>query len=176
MNRHPGNEQAEWMLKHKKIVIDALEDLKAVNIVSLDVTGPHRRHGFPGDRQRYFQPAREVVGRQRLHAGQKQGTATPRGGGRTGEWVLVDFGDVVVHVMLPATRDFYDLERLWAPTRPPDADQHHGSGHKMPAWVTRAVEDYCRRLPRELKLQWRRFPWPGDPDARPEQLRSGRAN
>ncbi|MCB1698307.1 MAG: 23S rRNA (pseudouridine(1915)-N(3))-methyltransferase RlmH [Halioglobus sp.] len=45
-------------------------------------------------------------------------------------------------------------------------------GTKMPAWVTQAVEDYCRRLPRELKLQWREIPLARRVQgASPEQLR-----
>jgi ribosome-associated protein len=34
-------------------------------------------------------------------------------GGASNDWVLVDLGEIVVHVMMPATRTFYDLERFW---------------------------------------------------------------
>jgi ribosome-associated protein len=43
-------------------------------------------------------------------AGERPGRAEGRAGGR---WVLIDFGDVVVHIFAPFERDYYDLERLW---------------------------------------------------------------
>ena len=103
----------------KKIVIDALEDLKAVNVVTLDVTDLTDVMDFliiaSGTSSRHVKSLADNVCMEA-----KKRDLRPLGveGEDAGEWVLVDFGDVVVHVMLPATRDFYDLERLWVNTDP----------------------------------------------------------
>ena len=99
----------------KDLVVDALEELKAVNPVTLDVTGLTDVMDFlviaSGTSNRHVKSLADNVCMQA-----KKNGIRPLGveGESTGDWVLVDFGDVVVHVMLPAVRDFYDLERLWA--------------------------------------------------------------
>lgn len=104
----------------KKIVVDALENLKAVNVVTLDVTDLTDVMDYlviaSGTSSRHVKSLADNVC---LEA--KRQELRPLGveGEDAGEWVLVDFGDVVVHVMLPATRDFYDLERLWVNTETP---------------------------------------------------------
>ena len=104
----------------KELIVDALDDLKAVNTVTLDVTGLTDVMDYlvisSGTSNRHVKSLASNVSME----AKKQGMR-PIGveGDDAGEWVLVDFGDVVVHVMLPATRDFYDLERLWTSPEPP---------------------------------------------------------
>lgn len=96
-------------------VFEALDDLKAQNVVSLDVssnssftdvmvitTGTSRRH------------VSAIVDAVVLNA--KRGGLTVLGveGEKTAEWVLIDLGDIVINVMQRAARDFYALERFWA--------------------------------------------------------------
>jgi ribosome-associated protein len=98
----------------RKLIVEALDDLKAVNTVTLDVSDITDVMDYlvvaSGTSNRHVKSLASNV----CMEAKKQGMR-PIGveGEDAGEWVLVDFGDVVVHVMLPATRDFYDLERLW---------------------------------------------------------------
>ena len=98
----------------KKLVIVALEDLKAKDIKVLDVRGLSNVTDLmivaSGTSDRQVKAiARHVVEKA------KQKDLPPLGveGEQAGEWALVDLGDAVVHIMLPQTRDFYNLEKLW---------------------------------------------------------------
>lgn len=107
----------------KALVVDALDDLKAVNTVALDVTALTDVMDYlvvtSGTSNRHVKSLADNVCLEAKKQGQR---ALGVEGEDAGEWVLVDFGDVVVHVMLPATRDFYDLERLWTDLRDAGAD------------------------------------------------------
>ena len=97
------------------ITQNALADLKAVDPIVLDVRQLSSVTDWmvvaSGTSSRHVKSLANSV----LMEAKAQG-ARPLGveGAGVGEWVLVDFGDVVVHVMQPATSSFYDLERLWS--------------------------------------------------------------
>jgi len=98
-----------------ELVIAALEDLKGVDVRVIDVRDltsiTDRMVVASGTSTRHVKALAENV---ELKA--KQHGYTPLGieGEQTAEWVLLDLGDVVVHVMLPETRSFYGLEKLWS--------------------------------------------------------------
>ena len=98
----------------EKLVLKALEDLKAVNIKVLDVRGltdvADTMIVASGTSDRHVRAIAESVIVQAKAAGRRpMGTE----GEPDGEWVLVDLQDVLVHVMLPRVREFYALEQLW---------------------------------------------------------------
>lgn len=96
------------------LVIDALEELKGVDIKVLDVSSltsiTDRMVIASGTSTRHVQAlANNVV----LKAKRAGFPALGVEGEQAAEWVLVDLGDVVVHVMMPPVREFYALEKLW---------------------------------------------------------------
>ncbi|WP_415882512.1 ribosome silencing factor [Neptuniibacter sp. QD72_48] len=103
--------QAEKVLE---LVHAALEDMKAKEIVDLDVRGRSTVTDYmviaSGTSKRHVGSIGEEVVVKLKEAG-----VMPLGseGQGVSDWILVDLGDVVVHVMMPDARDFYDLERLW---------------------------------------------------------------
>lgn len=97
------------------LIVNALEDVKAKDIVQLDVRELSDVMDTlviaSGTSTRHVKSLAGNVVEDAKHSGHM-----PIGveGAETGDWVLVDFGDIVVHVMQEETRTFYDLEKLWS--------------------------------------------------------------
>ncbi len=93
---------------------NALDAMKAENIIIIDVTDKSSMNDVmvfaTGTSTRHVK-ALAIS----LNADVKKAGVKPFGleGADEGQWALVDLGDVVVHIMLPDVRDFYQLERLW---------------------------------------------------------------
>jgi ribosome-associated protein len=148
----------------QNVVIDALEDIKGQNILVFDaqpltsmfdrvivVSGTSNRQ------------TRALA--KNLHDKVKQagGDVTGAEGEETGEWVLVDLGDIIVHIMQPAIRDYYRLEEIWgkhpidwqaerklavqkaAPRRKPTAKKP--LSEKTPAKKSPAKKDPAKKSP-----------------------------
>lgn len=100
--------------KLQKIVVDALEDIKGHDIEVINtskLTALFDRVVIAcGDSSRQVKSLARNVQEKVREAG---GEVISSEGEENGEWVLVDLGDIVVHVMQPTTRAYYNLEELW---------------------------------------------------------------
>lgn len=98
----------------KDKICQAIEDAKGIDIKVLDVRESSDITDFmvvaSGTSSRHVSSVADRVAESMLEFGSKAMGIEGKG---EGDWVLLDFGDVVVHIMRPDTRDFYNLEKLW---------------------------------------------------------------
>lgn len=111
-----------------QLVVSSLEDFKADDIQVIDVSGRNplteRMVIASGKSTRHVKSmAENLVVKSKAKNHQPLGVE----GAKEGEWVLVDLNDIIVHLMLPQTRAFYNLEKLW------EASADHRSGVSSPA-------------------------------------------
>ncbi len=112
----------------RELVVTALEDFKAVDIQLIDVSGRNPLTELlviaSGSSSRHVKSmADNLIVRAKAAGCQPLGVE----GQRHAEWVLVDLNDVIVHLMLPQTRAFYNLEKLW------EASNHRRSSGSQPS-------------------------------------------
>ena len=109
----------------RDLVTAALEDFKAIDIQHIDVSGQNPLTDMfviaSGSSVRHIRSMAD-----NLIVKAKEAGVQPLGveGDRQAEWVLVDLNDIIVHLMLPQTRAFYNLEKLW------EASSQQRSGHQ----------------------------------------------
>ncbi len=97
------------------IAVRAAESKKATDIKVLDLTGITSFTDYfvicTGANQRQIQAIAEEVGLAIKH--QTRELPHSLEGYQQAEWVLADYGDMIVHIFSPKSREYYDLERLW---------------------------------------------------------------
>ena len=110
----PDNGYLMDITKLQRVVVDALQDVKAQDIKVFNTT--HLTSLFDrviiasATSNRQTRALASSVSDKTREAG---GTVIATEGEETGEWVLVDLGDIIVHIMQPAIRVYYNLEEVW---------------------------------------------------------------
>ena len=102
-----------------RLVVDALEDIKAMDVQVIDVrdktTITDNMIVASGNTNRQVKALVDSV----IDACKKEGIQILGTEGMdAGEWALIDLGDIIVHVMQPSVRDFYNIEKLWGEQSP----------------------------------------------------------
>ena len=101
--------------EHNELIIEVLNNSKATNIITLDVRDMTSTVDLmilaSGTSTRHVKAISQILIEE-----SKKNKKRPIGveGEEGTEWVLVDFADILVHVMLPRVREFYNLEKLWS--------------------------------------------------------------
>ncbi len=113
-------EQQSFLVQLQK----ALDDIQSIDVIVIDVREQTSVTDYmiicSGRSSRHVKAIAEKVAEQMKIAGL---AALSQNGLENGEWVLLDFGDFVLHVMQPDSRAFYNLEGLWQ-TNPPSGSFH----------------------------------------------------
>ena len=109
-----SNSDANYLEVMKLAVIDAIEDIKGFDITVMDVRKLTSMTSYmivasaTSSRQ-----AKSIADNVREKLKEKGYSIRGTEGEKEGEWVLVDLNDIVVHIMVPTTRAYYNLEQLW---------------------------------------------------------------
>lgn len=118
----PNRETSSSLLK---LIVNWLDEAKAADIVTIDLAGKTSIGDYmviaSGGSDRHVGALADML-REKLKSAGESGLSVE--GTDTCDWVLVDTGDIIIHVFRPEVREFYNLEKMWSGDRPEEAVAH----------------------------------------------------
>lgn len=112
----PGSEAPRAVEGLLSLILSSLDDDRAEEVVAIDLRGRSEMADHmviaSGRSSRQVAAISEHLAERLKEAG----TLSKTEGADQGDWVLIDAGDVIVHVFRPEVREFYQLEKMWTPT------------------------------------------------------------